>query len=293
MLGQRYDLEWNSVERVPHGVRRCVVVEIASDALHAYYARGEEADRLGRGVGRLEFLRTIEIVQRTLPDPPAVVADIGGGPGRYTDWLVGHGYEVVHRDLVAAHVHAVASRHPDVDTQVGDARDLDLADGSVDVVLLLGPIYHLHDPDDRVRALREARRIVRPTGVVHIAAISRWAARLDGMLVQRLHETRPALASIVDEGERTGWIRPAHEGGFTCATHRPDELRSEIEHADLLLEALVSVEGLNFALGDLDERLDDPDQRELVLDTLRRLESVPELLGVGPHLLAEARPSTP
>jgi len=268
------------------------MVEVGSDALQAYYARGEEADRLGRGLGRVEFLRTIEIVQRTLPAAPAVVADIGGGPGRYTDWLVQQGYEVMHRDLVADHVHAVASRHPGVDTRVGDARRLDLADGSVDVVLLLGPLYHLRDRADRVQALREARRIVRPSGVAHIAAISRWAARLDGMLVQRLHEARPGLAGVVDDGERTGWIRPAHDGGFTCATHRPDELRSEIGDADLQLHALVSVEGVSFALADLDERLDDPDQRHLILDTLRRLEAVPELLGVGPHLLAEARPST-
>lgn len=265
------------------------MVDVGAEDMQAYYARGEEHDRLARGTGRVELLRTTEVIGRTLPPPPAIVADIGGGPGRYTDWLVGLGYDVVHRDLVADHVDDVASRHPGLDTRVGDARELDVADASVDAVLLLGPLYHLYERDDRVKALREARRIVRPSGVVYAAAITRYAARLDGLLVQRLHETRPVLADLVEEGERTGWMRPAHDGGFTCATHRPDDLRAEVEAAGLEVEALVSIEGIAFALADLDARLDDPVQRELVLDTLRRLESIPELLGVGPHLLAVAR----
>jgi SAM-dependent methyltransferase len=263
---------------------------MADDLLLAYYARDQERDRLAHGVGRLEFLRTVEVIERTLPPAPAVVADIGGGPGRYTDWLIDLGYTVLHRDLVVDHVQHVRARHPQLDTQVGDARSLDLPDACVDVVLLLGPVYHLRERSDRVRALSEARRIVSESGVVHVAAISRWAARLDGILVQRLHETRPELVEIVDEAALTGWVRPAHEGGFSCATHTPADLRAEVSDAELRVEALVSLEGIGFALSDIDARLDDPVQRALVLDTLRSVESVPDLLGVGPHLLATARP---
>jgi SAM-dependent methyltransferase len=263
---------------------------MADDVLHAYYARGQERDRLAHGVGRLELLRTIDVIERSLPPAPAVVADIGGGPGRYTDWLIDVGHTVLHRDLVAEHVQDVQSRHPQLDTRVGDARSLDLPDDCADVVLLLGPIYHLRERSDRLQALREARRIVRGNGTVYVAAISRWAARLDGILVQRLHEIHPGLIEIVDEAERTGWVRPAHDGGFTCATHTPTDLRAEISDAGLRLDALVSLEGIGFALADIDARLDDPVQRALVLDTLRSVEAVPDLLGVGPHLLATARP---
>jgi SAM-dependent methyltransferase len=259
--------------------------------LQAYYARGEERDRLVNGVGRLEFLRTVEVIARTLPPAPAVVADIGGGPGRYTDWLLDLGYNVVHRDLVADHVQQVRSRHPQIDTRVADARSVDVPDECVDVVLLLGPIYHLYERSDRVQAMREARRIVRATGVVHVAAITRWAARLHGILCQRLHEVRPQLLELVSEAERTGWMRPAHDGGFTCATHTPSGLHAEVSDAGLVVDSLVSVEGIAYALADLDARLDDPIERALVLDTLRLVESAPELLGVGPHMLATARPS--
>ena len=76
------------------------------------------------------------------------------------------------------------SGHPLVRTAVGDARSLDLPDSSVDAVLLLGPMYHLRERADRIRTLREARRVVRDRGPIFIATISRWAARLDGVLQQ-------------------------------------------------------------------------------------------------------------
>jgi len=86
-------------------------MDVPSDAaLHAYYARGEERERLAQSRGEVEFERTKEVVLRRLPGPPSVVADIGGGPGRYSLWLAGRGHRVEHRDLVPLHVEQTASR---------------------------------------------------------------------------------------------------------------------------------------------------------------------------------------
>lgn len=262
-------------------------------AMHAYYERDEERGRLDTAAGRLEFARTTEVVGRTLPAAPATIADIGGGPGRYVDWLVDSGYTVIHRDPIAIHVEAVRSRHGvAVDSAVGDARSVDLADASVDAVLLLGPLYHLPDRADRRRALAEARRIVRPGGTVHAAAISRWASRLDGILVARVDRSHPAMLHMIDDFERSGHMSPLHEAAFTGYSHVPSEFRDEVIASGLAVESLVSVEGIGFALGDLGERLADPAERSRLLDMLRAVESVPELLGVGPHLLATARHGT-
>ena len=51
---------------------------------------------------------------------------------------------------------------------------------------------------------------------------------------------------------------------------------------------LVGVEGPAYLLGDLSERLADPEDRQVIMDTARVLERVPKLLGIGPHLLATA-----
>src|SRR5271165_760341 len=207
------------------------------DVMHRYYELGKEAVRLSSsGAGRLEFERTQEIVLRHLPEPPATVADIGGGPGRYALWLARLGYHVVHRDLVPLHVDQVRAaaaeaadvgdlagpggvpRQP-VESAVGDARGLDLGDASADAVLLLGPLYHLTHRSDRVQALREAGRVARPGAPVFGAAISRWAARLDGMLRLRLYEQDPNVGHLIGPLERTGVLPPLSPGGFNGFTH--------------------------------------------------------------------------
>src|SRR5207342_1722735 len=123
------------------------------EELQGHYARGEERDRLLTPIGQVELVRTQEILGRHLPPPPAVVADVGGGPGRYALWLAGLGYTVRHRDLVELHVEQVgadaAAAGLEVDSRTSDARALDLADESADAALLLGPIYHLPTRDDR------------------------------------------------------------------------------------------------------------------------------------------------
>jgi len=260
--------------------------------MQAHYARGEERARLQTPVGRVEFDRTVEMLGDWLPHAPAVVADIGGGPGRYTLWLTERGYIVRHRDTVPLHVEQLRSElgpEDRVESALGDARQLDLPDGSVDAVLLLEPLYHLEDRAERLRALTEAGRVVRGDGPIVIAAISRWAARLDGLLTQRLYEQYPQALDLVEGVERDGALPPLHDGAFVGYTHRPEQLREEIVHAGLTVEDLVNVEGLTFALADLDARLADPMARRVVYASARAVQRVPELLGLGPHLLALAR----
>jgi SAM-dependent methyltransferase len=262
-------------------------------AMSEYYELGNEADRLAKSApGRLELERTQEIVLRSLPSAPATVADVGGGPGRYALWLAELGYRVVHRDLMPLHVRQLtdaAGPGAGIDSRVGDARELDLPDASVDAVLLLGPLYHLEREADRLQSLREAGRIARPGAPVFAAAISRWAARLDGILRLRLYEQYAQMPEMVDGLERTGVLEPLHSGSFCGYTHRPDQLRQEVLAAGLEVTDLVCVEGASFLLGDLADRVADPHAWRLVLDAARAHERVPELMGIGPHLLATAR----
>jgi SAM-dependent methyltransferase len=268
---------------------------MADDALLAatqeYYDRGRELGRLDEPRGQLEFERTKEIILRHLPPPPAIVADIAGGPGRYALWLAGLGYQVRHRDLMPLHVSQLREAAGDdarVQSAVADARDLDLPSRSADAVLLLGPLYHLGQRRDRLQALAEARRVVRPGGPVFAAAISRWATRIDGILRARLYETVPAAEAEIAGLERTGRMPPLYPGDFCGYTHRPAQLRAELIASGYHVTDLVSVEGPAFLLDDLGERLADDEARRVVLDTARALERVPELLGIGPHLLATA-----
>ena len=172
---------------------------------------------------------------------------------------------------------------------MADARRLDLADGSVDAVLLLGPLYHLSTRHDRVRALAEARRIARAGAPIFVAAISRWAPRLHGFLADRMYERVPDLAQEIDRLERDGQLTPWFPDSFSGYLHRPGELSSEAEAAGLTVEDIVGVEGLAFALVDLDQRMASEVDRSAVLESARALQHVPELLGMNPHFLLRAR----
>jgi SAM-dependent methyltransferase len=260
------------------------------DEMWAYYTQGGELARLDDPKGVLEFERTKEILRRRLPAPPAVIADIGGGPGRYAAWFAELGYSVEHRDPMPLHVEQVrASTGSMVHAEVGDARDLNLPDGSVDAVLLMGPLYHLRERADRVQALREARRILGPGGPVFAAVISRWAPRLDGFVTERLYESHPAALEMFPEVELTGNLPPVTRDGFSGYTHRPNQLVEEIADARLQLDDLVGVEGMPIASADMRIRLGDPVAWQVLLDAARALERVPELLGLSPHLIATAR----
>src|SRR5215470_3760250 len=185
------------------------MTDAARDAadVAAYYAQGLERDRLDGGVGALELARTQLLLERYLPAPPAVVADVGGGPGRYALWLAERGYRVHLVDPVPLHVEqarASSRRRPGAklaSAEVGDARSLDLPEASVDAVLLLGPLYHLRERVDRLQALAEARRVCRAGGVVIAAAISRSASTLDGLRGGYLED--PAFAAVAAGDRRT------------------------------------------------------------------------------------------
>jgi ubiquinone/menaquinone biosynthesis C-methylase UbiE len=253
-----------------------------------HYEKGVELERLANGSSQIEFARNKELLERHLPPVPARVLDVGGGPGAYAAWLAGLGYDVTLVDPVPMHVSEAAalaahSGQPFTAT-VGDARDLEQADDSFDVALLFGPLYHLPERNDRLGALSEATRVVRSGGIVAVAAISRFASILDGMVNGYLAD--PIFNAIVDEDLRDGRHRnpTGNVEYFTTAYfHRPDELPAELSEVGLVVDALYGVEGPGWLRS---EQWDEADGRDSILRVARVIESEPTMIGVSAHLLA-------
>jgi ubiquinone/menaquinone biosynthesis C-methylase UbiE len=262
------------------------------EAIVGHYESILEESRIDHGLGQLELLRTQEILRRHLPPPPARVLDVGGGTGVHAAWLAEDGYRVHVVDLTPRHVEKVVyDLGPlGVTAEVGDARQLGQADASFDCVLLLGPLYHLTDHTDRRRALREAARVVRPGGVVAVAAINRFASLFDGLSRGYFFDRdfRTIVERDLSEGQHRNPDNRQH--WFTTAYfHHPEELREEVMSAGLELLELVGIEGLAGWLGQLGERWDTPADRAVILDSARLVESEPAVLGLSGHLLAAAR----
>ncbi len=265
--------------------------KFSSDIL-AYYQQAPEHERLQNGVFQLEFARTKEIISRWVKDAPAVVIDVGGGPGAYAAWLAELGHEVHLVDPVpqlVAHARSlrnVRGRQIASCTE-GDARALNRADRSAAVVLLLGPLYHLIDAGERLRALREAYRVLAPGGVLFAAAISRFASVLDGLSRDLFAD--PQFGRIVkrdlDEGRHEN--STGNLDYFTTAYfHRPEELQSEVAAAGFSKVSVVGIEGPGWLLAGFDGRWRDPRRREDLLRSARALEAEPSIQGASAHLLA-------
>lgn len=196
---------------------------IDADLREHYAHRYDEATRLASTLrGRLERARVRELLARHLPPPPAEVADVGGGPGVHAGWLRERGYRPRLLDAVPRHVEA--ARAAGLAATVGDARDLPWPDDSVDLAFLAGPLYHLVDPDDRILALTEARRVVRPGGWVAVTALNRHANLIGATLAGQLEQRR----MVVEEIEASGTSRRNDRMAASTYYHAVAELDGEL-----------------------------------------------------------------
>jgi SAM-dependent methyltransferase len=270
------------------------------------YESHDENDRLWKpGLGDLVRLRTWDILDRLLPAPPRAaspdgarppdgarrVADVGGGPGTHAAHLAERGHDVILFDPVEHHVATARSRsaaqpHAPFRAEVGEARNLPLDDRSVDVVLLMGPLYHLVERTDRLAALAEAGRVLRAGGLLVAEIITRFAWVMDAT-VQGLLD-RPGTWEDFDWIVRTGQSKdPAKltEDSFWAYFHRPGELTAELTEAGFQNIDLRVVEGFGGLLSDLPERMAEPGD---LLRAIRLTESEPSMIGASAHVLGIA-----
>ncbi|WP_116951591.1 class I SAM-dependent methyltransferase [Jiangella endophytica] len=254
---------------------------MAGADLRAVYEAGDEDGRMLSERNRVEWERTCELLLRWLPDPPARLLDVGGASGRYAEWLeeLGHRVEVV--DLVPWHVEQARARG--LRAEVGDARELPQPDGSMDAVLLLGPLYHLPEAPGRLQALAEARRVCRPGGVVVAAAMSRWAK--PAVRAARGELADPEIQRHLDAVLRHGHDDRGNEFDLVSYNHDPEELRGELSAAGLTDVVVAGIEGPLGAAAREDTTLND-----LALRTARIAEHAAPHLSI--HLLAGARTPT-
>ena len=142
---------------------------MAFSNIERHYNKHHEDRRLERRHGIVEFQTTMYHLRRFL-SPGARLLDIGAGTGRYASALMAEGYTVKAVELVRHNIEVFLKREPDADVVQGDARDMPFIEtASADITLLLGPLYHLIGDEEKLKALREAKRVTKHGGLIFVA----------------------------------------------------------------------------------------------------------------------------
>lgn len=262
--------------------------------VYDFYENGAEIGRLERGLGIIEASRTKELLARFIR-PDMTVCDVGGGVGYYSNWLAAMGctvslYELAPSAVRYAIEHQTSSYHADV----ADARSLPVQENSCDALLLMGPLYHLTDKADRLQALEEAHRVLRPNGLLIATGISKFSSA-----TWALSTYRTANDFIDDEvymdmlrGELTTGehMRPRKYPNFIAEAyfHTPEAFASELTEAGFRVESMLAIEGIIWPTPNLNTKWDDPNARNRLMELLRLTEAEPSVMGYSPHFMAVA-----
>jgi SAM-dependent methyltransferase len=139
----------------------------------------KEWGRLEDPYAFIEFTVTLSLIKKYFPGNGAI-CDIGGGPGRYSFELAKRGHAVTLVDLSDGLLEIARQKndralHPLSDIICADAKNLEMfPSGSYDAILLLGPLYHLLESSDRLAALGEVHRLLKPGGIALVAYLNSW-----------------------------------------------------------------------------------------------------------------------
>ena len=270
----------------------------------AYYEAGREYNRLRMNIGLIEFERTKEILLENLPKPPAVIYDIGGAYGEYSWWLASLGYEVHLFDLSETNIKLsaeLAKEYPNcslASSEVCDARNVPRADKSADAVLLMGPLYHITDYDERIKALNESRRLLKKGGVLFAAALTPFSVLLYNITVydpdggESCLEDPKFLAMVereLKDGCHVNPNREVYEGIGSAHLHTAKALREELSEGGFPEAVVHGVMGGAWLAHDIDGLWKNEKSRKALMATVRLIDTNEEIIGLSGHMLAVSR----
>ncbi|MBP5224604.1 MAG: methyltransferase domain-containing protein [Lachnospiraceae bacterium] len=255
-----------------------------TDHLTEYYGKYNEEKRLLHRYGQIEYRTTMKYVEECIGDRQGLrILDVGCATGRYLIPLAEKGHELTGVDYVNYNLGILRQKAErlglSVTAKQGDARDLSkYPEDHYDIVLFLGPMYHLFTEEDKVRALTEAKRVLKPGGFLFAGYI------MNEFGVIRFGIMDGNIADSVSQGklDRDFHIRNTEEDLFSFDT--PEDIDRYRRKAGLRRVKILSQDGPTNYMRQAVEALSD-EAYELYyayhLSTCER----PDLLGAGCHTL--------
>ena len=155
-----------------HFISECIKKYSESSTPAPLEENGSQTSTTAPLVEKVSQFKTLVDDDSKLKTSQIKIADIGAGTGRYSVELCHQGYDVTAVELVKHNLEILRSKHENIKTWQGDARDLHfLPDETFDITLLFGPLYHLHGDENKLKALNEAKRITKKGGYILVAYV--------------------------------------------------------------------------------------------------------------------------
>lgn len=264
--------------------------QLISSAIEGFYNKVSEETRLDKGMGIFEFERIKSLIEKYISSSPSKIIDIGGGTGKYSEWLAKKGHEVYLVEPVPKHIRIAMDRANKLKNKysvhLGEARNLDFPDNFADLIILHGPLYHLQKKNDREKAIREAKRVVKKDGIILGFSINFSASTLVGLLQGLIH--KKFFFEMCKEELSTGIHNPPGDFPWLLAEayyHKPSELKDEFVNQGLIYLNTYAVEGMAWLDKDYFSNMLAIKKRTTLLELIQLTENENDLLAFSPHMM--------
>lgn len=239
-----------------------------------------EDERFNTNSHKIEFTTTMKYIHKYAKNGCKIL-EVGAGTGAYSVPLAKEGYNVTAVDLTPSNIDILKSKIGGMDNitaMVGDALDLSqFADETFDVVLNLGPLYHLFNQKDKDRAIAESIRVCKKGGIAMFAYISH------GSIVWGYGVRKNSMPNIIKCMDKKGNFIDIPDELFV--SHNVDDFKGFFKKTDTTYITNVATDGLFSTMRDyIDGTMNEKDYESLINWHLLTCER-PDMQGVSGHLL--------
>lgn len=255
-----------------------------------FYNKASEETRLDKGMGLFEFERIKSLIDKHIPFSASKIIDIGGGTGKYSEWLAKKGHQVHLVEPVAKHIKLAQNRANKLKNKfsihLGESRKLEFPNNFADLIILHGPLYHLQKKEDRDLTICEAKRVLKNNGIILGFAINYTASTLVGLLNGLIH--KKPFFEMCKEELTTGIHNPPDDFPWLLAEayyHKPEQLKDEFLNQELTHLNTYAVEGMAWLDKDYFANMLNDKKQKTLLELVQVTENDSYLLPFSPHMM--------